>query len=109
MDERVWRAMVTAIMEGHVEALRLGMVMRPTLNAFVDGNLVGYIQLRPVYRGEDAHLGIAKMSDFAAAARADEIMVAWETQDIAGACDLPARHAGSGLNIVWATADQQIL
>ncbi|EWM19646.1 hypothetical protein [Kutzneria sp. 744] len=49
------------------------------------------------------------MSTFAAASHADEIIVAWETQDIAEAGELPARHDGSGLNIVRATADQRTL
>ncbi|WP_255565778.1 MULTISPECIES: hypothetical protein [Prauserella] len=33
------------------------------------------------------HLAIAKLPDLAAAARAGELMVSWETQDIAEACD----------------------
>ncbi|ATY17005.1 hypothetical protein CU254_41180 (plasmid) [Amycolatopsis sp. AA4] len=109
MEKRLWRTIVSGIKAGHVETLRAGFVLKPQLHAFADGKLLGYIQLRPVRRGEDARTGIAEMSGFAAAARADEIVVAWETQDVAVACDLPARHEGAGLNIVRATAEQRIL
>ncbi len=109
MEKRMWRAMVEAIKAGHTEMLSQGGVLKPQLHAFAAGTLVGYIQLRPVYRGEDARAGIAEMSTFAAAAHADEVIVAWETQDVAVACGLPPRHEGSGLNIVRATADQRTL
>ncbi|SFQ28494.1 hypothetical protein SAMN05421854_110105 [Amycolatopsis rubida] len=105
----MWRAVVSGIKAGHVETMRQGFVLKPQLHAFVGGRLLGYIQLRPVRRGEDARTGIVEMSGFAAAAGADEVVVAWETQDIAVACELPARHESAGLNIVRATADESTL
>ncbi|WP_146225292.1 hypothetical protein [Prauserella marina] len=83
--------------------------MRPTLFVFTGGSLVGYVHLRPVYRGEDAQNGIVQMSDLAAAASADEIIAVWETQDIALACEIPARHEGPGLNILYASATTQLV
>lgn len=109
MDGHLWNGLVEAIMSGHDELMRQGMVVIPQLFAFTGGRLRGFVQLRPVHRGRDAGEGIAEMSGFAAAAGADEVITVWETQDIAVACDLPPLHPESAVNIVWAARGQHVL
>ena len=110
MDERLWDGVVRSIMSGHAELMeQCGMVLRPQLFAFADGRLRGFVQLRPVYRGQDAAQGIAEMSGFAAAAGADEVIAAWETQDLAVACDLPPIRPDPSISIVWAVPERHVL
>lgn len=80
-----------------------GLVVTPTLLPFVDSTLVGYVTLRPVMRGQDAVVAVAEMANLAAAADADEIVVVWETQDIAVACGHAPLYAEPALNMLWAT------
>lgn len=56
------------------------------------GHRSGYVALRPVYRGKDAIHGIVDMGHLAAAGGADEVIAAWESADIAVACELPALY-----------------
>ncbi len=87
----------------------MGGVVPPTLFPFVGGKMLGFAQLRPVYRGSDAATGIAEMSFLAAAGGADEVLVAWETQDIAVACELRPLHPGPGVNLLWADPEGHLL
>ncbi|MEU4234866.1 hypothetical protein AB0F17_62225 [Nonomuraea sp. NPDC026600] len=104
MDGKTWNALVGIAKDTHTELMRqTGTVIPPTLFALKDGQLLGYVRLRGVYVGEDARGGIAEMSTFAAAAAADEIVVAWETQDIAVACDLVPLHPDSAVNVLAAS------
>lgn len=48
------------------------------------------------------------MGHLAAAAAADEVVAAWESADIAVACELPTLHPQPGLNIVWATPHEHV-
>ncbi|MFE5862156.1 hypothetical protein ACFQ77_16610 [Streptomyces virginiae] len=43
------------------------------------GELVGLIWVRPLNVGQDALAGIAELANIAAAAGADEVVLAWET------------------------------
>ncbi|MCX5338289.1 hypothetical protein [Streptomyces sp. NBC_00140] len=42
------------------------------------------IWVRPLKNGRDALAGIAELANFAATEGADEVVLAWETHDIAG-------------------------
>ena len=105
MDDRTWNVLVDAAKEGHAVAMAEGFVMPPALYPLVKGRLVGYVRLRPVYQGQDAATAIGEMSNLAAAARADEVAIFWETQDIAAACEHVPLHPDPGLNALLATAD----
>jgi hypothetical protein len=55
VDARIWSVLVDAAKQGHaVATAATGLLMPPTLYALVNGSLVGYVQLRPVYKGQDA-------------------------------------------------------
>jgi hypothetical protein len=57
----------------------------------------------------DALTGIAALSNIAAAAGADEVVLAWETQEVATACELPVSGPSPCLNMVRATPDGHVL
>lgn len=109
MDDRTWNVLVDAAKEGHVAAMAEGFVMPPALYPLVEGRLVGYVRLRPVYQGQDAATAIGEMSNLAAAARADEVAIFWETQDIAAACEHVPLYPDPGLNALLATADTHVV
>ncbi|MCE7010020.1 hypothetical protein LWC34_45520 [Kibdelosporangium philippinense] len=109
MDGQLWDGIVQSIKTGHVEMMKHGLVMKPQLFAFAGGRLHGFVQLWPVSRGMDAAKGIAEMSGLASAAGADEVVVAWETQDIAIACDLPPLRPKPAVNILWAARGRHLL
>jgi hypothetical protein len=104
VDDHTWDSVVESITEIHTLTMSYyGQVIRPHLFVFTAGQLRGYVGLRPIHKGKDAIHGIAEMGHLAAAARADEVVAAWESADIAVACELLTLHPQSGLNIVWAT------
>jgi hypothetical protein len=109
VDDRTWNVLVDAAKEGHAAAMAEGFVMQPALYPLVKGRLVGYVRLRPVYQGQDAATAIGEMSNLAAAARADEVAIFWETQDIAAACEHVPLHPDPGLNALLATADTHVV
>lgn len=67
------------------------------------------IWVRPLKVGHDALTGIAELSNIAAAARADEGVLTWETHDVATACELPIVGPAPCLNMVLATRDGHVL
>ncbi|WP_258056180.1 hypothetical protein [Streptomyces sp. Ru62] len=75
----------------------------------VRGELVGMIWARPLKVGQDALTGIAELSNVAAAARADEVVLAWATHDVAAAFELPIIGPAPCLNMVLATRDGHVL
>ncbi|WP_438289586.1 hypothetical protein [Streptomyces sp. HUAS TT7] len=77
---------------------------RPVIMPLVRGELVGLIWVRPIKVGEDTLNRIAELANVAAAARADEVVLAWETHDVATACELPVVGSAPCLNMVRATA-----
>jgi hypothetical protein len=78
-------------------------------HALLRGELVGLIRVRPLKVGEDALTGIAELANIAAAAGADEVILAWETHDVATACRLPIVGPAPCLNMVLATRDGHVL
>jgi hypothetical protein len=76
----------------------------------VDGSwLVGYVQLRAVSHGNDAATAIAEMSAFAAAARATDVAVFYEIQDVAIACDHVPLQSGTAMVAVEASPDERVI
>lgn len=90
MDTRTFDALTESMKSAYVAGLSEGAVPRPVIMPLVRGELVGLIWLRPVTSAEDALTAIASLSNIAAAANADEIVLAWETQDVATTCELPS-------------------
>ncbi|MER6723106.1 hypothetical protein ABT394_24790 [Streptomyces halstedii] len=64
---------------------------------------------RPLKVGQDALAGIAELANIAAAAGADEVVLAWETHDVATACELPIVGPAPCLNMVLATPAGHVL
>lgn len=92
-----WGQMAETVRSIHTElGASVGGVIPPTLFPFSGGRMVGFVQLRPIYRGADAAQGITDMSYLGAVGKADEVLVAWETQDIAVACELTPLYADPG-------------
>lgn len=104
-----WNAIVRAIKATHRDMMERGAVTIPTLLPFVGGELVGSVALRQVYRGWDAAKAVAEMAQLAAAAAADEIVVSWDSLDLAVACDEPPRGPSPELDVVRATPTQATL
>ncbi|GHC87105.1 hypothetical protein GCM10007079_30900 [Nocardiopsis terrae] len=50
-----------------------------------------------------------ELSFLPAAGEADEILVVWESQDIAVACELPPQYSSSCLNLLWVNPDERLL
>ncbi|MEV6510451.1 hypothetical protein AB0M61_30615 [Streptomyces sp. NPDC051642] len=109
MDTRTFDALTESMKSAYVAGLSEGAVPRPVIMPLVRGELVGLIWLRPVKSGEDALTAIASLSNIAAAANADEIVLAWETQDVATTCELPSDGPSPCLNMVHATKDGHTL
>ncbi|WP_033329770.1 hypothetical protein [Streptomyces yerevanensis] len=109
MDTQVWDALVASMKNAYTAGLGEGAVPRPVIMPLVRGELVGLIWVRPLKAGEDALTGIAALSNIAAAAGADEIVLAWETHDVATACRLPLVGPAPCLNMVHATKDGHVL
>jgi hypothetical protein len=109
MDTRTFDALTESMKSAYVAGLSEGAVPRPVIMPLVRGELVGLIWLRPVKSAEDALTAIASLSNIAAAANADEIVLAWETQDVATTCELPSDGPSPCLNMVHATKDGHTL
>jgi len=105
----MWDALVNVAKSAYTAGLGEGTVPRPLIMPLVGGELVGMIWARPLKIGEDALTGIAQLSNIAAAARADEVVLAWETHDVATACQLPVVGPAPCLNMVLATPEQHVL
>jgi hypothetical protein len=71
----------------------------------VRGELVGLIWVRLLKVGEDALTGIAELANIAAAAGADEVVLAWETHDVATACRLPV--VGAAPCLTWCSTPRE--
>ncbi len=109
MDGRIWDGLVGSMRESWVAAMAAGGVPPPMLMVVDGAGLVGYVQLRPVHVGSDALTAIAEMSALAAAARATDVAVFYETQDIAIACDLVPLHSGTAMVAVEASPDGRVV
>lgn len=109
MDTRTFDALTESMKSAYVAGLSEGAVPRPVIMPLVRGQLVGLIWLRPVTSGKDALTAIASLSNIAAAAGADEIVLAWEAQDTATTCELPVDGPSPCLNMVHATKDGHTL
>ncbi|BCL32932.1 hypothetical protein ACFFS2_34440 [Streptomyces aurantiacus] len=109
MDTQTWDALVASMKNAYTADLAQGTAPRPVIMPLVRGELVGLIWLRPTKDGEDALTAIVELSNVAAAASADEVVLAWETQDVATACRLPATGPVPCLNLVHATKEGHVL
>ncbi|MEY2243885.1 hypothetical protein [Streptomyces sp. BF23-18] len=109
MDTRTWDTLVGSMKSAYVKGVREGAVPRPVIMPLVRGELVGLVWVRPTEPGADALTGIAALSNIAAAAGADEVVLAWETQEVAVACELPVAGPSPCLNMVHATPDGHVL
>ncbi|MCX4902908.1 hypothetical protein [Streptomyces sp. NBC_00878] len=109
MDKQVWDTLVESMKNAYTGGLGEGAVPRPVIMPLVRGELVGLIRVRPTSVGRDAQTGIAQLSNIAAAAGADEVVLVWETQDVATACQLPVTGPAPCLNMVHATKDGHVL
>jgi hypothetical protein len=105
VDTQVWDALVASMKNAYTAGLSEGAVPRPVIMPLVRGELVGLIWVRPIKTGDDALTGIAQLSNIAAAAGADEVVLAWETRDVATACELPVVGPAPCLNMVHATKE----
>ncbi|MFE9007431.1 hypothetical protein ACFYOY_35830 [Streptomyces sp. NPDC007875] len=105
----MWDALVGVMKDAYTAGLGEGTVPRPVIMPLVRGELVGLIWVSPLKVGEDALTGIAELANIAAAAGADEVVLAWETHDIATACQLPIVGLAPCLNMVLATRDGHVL
>ncbi|MCX4759952.1 hypothetical protein OG562_02870 [Streptomyces sp. NBC_01275] len=109
MDTRIWDALVESMKNAYAAGLGEEGVPGPVIMPLVRGELVGLIWLRPVQTGQDAVTGIVELSNIAAAADADEVVLAWETQHVATACALPVGGPAPCLNMVHAKKDGHVL
>ncbi|MFF1516326.1 hypothetical protein [Streptomyces sp. NPDC058305] len=92
MDSRTWDTLVSSMKGTYGTGVGEGAVPKPVIMPLVRGELVGLIWLRPVVPGADALTGIAALSNIAAAAGADEVVLAWESANSAlcAGCPPPA-------------------
>ncbi|MFI1869958.1 hypothetical protein [Streptomyces jumonjinensis] len=109
MEARLWDALVGVVKSAYTAGLGEGTVPRPLIMPLVRGELVGMIWVRPLKVGQDALTGIAELANIAAAAGAGEVVLAWETHDVATACQLPVVGPAPCLNMVLATRDGHVL
>lgn len=105
----MWDALVGVMKDAYTAGVGEGTVPRPLIMPLVRGELVGMIWARPTKSGHDALTGIAELANIAAAAGADEVVLAWETHDVATACELPVIGPAPCLNMVLATHDGHVL
>ncbi|MEV6015678.1 MULTISPECIES: hypothetical protein [unclassified Streptomyces] len=109
MDTSTWDTLVGSMKSACVKGVREGAPPRPVIMPLVRGELVGLVWVRPTKPGADALTGIAALSNIAAAAGADEVVLAWETREVATACELPVVGPSPCLNMVRATQDSHVL
>ncbi|MFI6951454.1 hypothetical protein [Streptomyces sp. NPDC050422] len=109
VDARRWNGLVSVAKETYTASLGEGSVPSPLMIPLVRGELVGLVWVRPLKVGQEALAGIAELANIAAAAGADEVVLAWETHDVATACDLPIVGPAPCLNMVLATPAGHVL
>ncbi|MFI1408662.1 hypothetical protein ACH4Y0_01795 [Streptomyces sp. NPDC020707] len=109
MDTQTWDALVASMKKAYAADLAQGSAPRPVIMPLVRGELVGLIRLRPAEVGQDAVTAIVELSNVAAAAGADEVVLAWDTQNVAAECGLPVVDPAPCLNLVHATKDGHVL
>ncbi|MFE9987994.1 hypothetical protein ACFYRK_14175 [Streptomyces sp. NPDC005381] len=109
MDSRTWDTLVSSMKGTYGTGVGEGAVPKPVIMPLVRGELVGLIWLRPVEPGADALTGIAALSNIAAAAGADEVVLAWESRDVSTVCGLPSAGPVPCLNMVHATPEGHVL
>ncbi|MFF7566646.1 hypothetical protein OIE43_00415 [Streptomyces pseudovenezuelae] len=109
MEAQMWDALVGVAKQAYTAGLGEGTAPRPLIMPLVRGELVGMIWVRPIKVGQDALTGIAELANIAAAAGADEVVLVWETQDVATACELPVVGPAPCLNMVVATREGHVL
>jgi hypothetical protein len=102
VDETTYAAAREATVAAHEYLMARGMVTAPILNAFRGGRMLGYIQLRPVKVGKDAAEAVEELGLFAAGGEADEVVLAWESQDLAAATGQEPDYDGPCLSLVHA-------
>ncbi|MDH2390618.1 hypothetical protein QCN29_17830 [Streptomyces sp. HNM0663] len=105
----MWNALVGVMKEAYTAGLGEGAVPRPAMMPLVRGELVGLIWVRPLKVGQDALTGIAELAHIAEASGADEVILAWETHDVATARKLPIVGPAPCLNMVLATPGGHVL
>ncbi|WP_239076308.1 hypothetical protein [Streptomyces sp. SID9913] len=109
VDARMWNGLVGVAKETYTASLGEGLVPRPLMMPLVRGELVGLIWVRPLKVGQEALAGIAELANIAAAVGASEVTFAWETHDVATACELPIIGPAPCLNRVLATPAGHVL
>ncbi|MET9889113.1 hypothetical protein ABZZ47_02665 [Streptomyces sp. NPDC006465] len=109
MDTQTWDTLVSSMKSTYVNGVGEGAVPRPVIMPLVRGELVGLIWVRPTEPGADTLTGVAALSNIAAAAGADEVVLAWETHDLATGGGLPVVGPAPCLNMVHATPDGHVL
>ncbi|GGP93279.1 hypothetical protein [Streptomyces melanogenes] len=103
----MWNGLVGGAKKTYTASLGEGVVPRPLMMPLIRGELVGLIWVRPLKVGQNAFAGIAELANIATAAGADEVVLAWETHDVA--CELPIVGPAPCLNMVLATRDGHAL
>ncbi|MFF3611508.1 hypothetical protein [Streptomyces sp. NPDC002580] len=109
MDAGTWATLVGSMKSAYAHGVGEGAVPRPVIMPLVRGELVGLVWVRPTEPGADTLTGIAALSNIAAAACADEVVLAWETHEVATTGRLPAVGPAPCLNMVHATPDGHVL
>ena len=109
MDARTWEALCGGLVAGHEAMMRLGMVTKPLLHAVRGGQLLGYVMVRDFSPGRDGLDAVVDLGHFASGGQADEVVMAWEAQDLAVATELPADHPDTCLSVVYARAGRHRL
>ena len=109
MDRQIWDALVETTKNSYATGLSEGSVPRPAIMPLVRGEVVGLIRVGATSSGQDPLTGIAQLSNIAAAAGADEVVLAWETHEVATACQLPVSGPTPCLNMVHATKEGHVL
>ncbi|WP_413755537.1 hypothetical protein [Streptomyces sp. MMBL 11-3] len=109
MDTQTWDALVASMKNAYTADLARGAAPRPVIMPLVRGELVGLVRLRPTEGGQDAMSAIVELSNVASAAGADEVVLAWETGEVATSCGLAATGPTPCLNLVHATGDGHVL
>ncbi|MFJ5926434.1 hypothetical protein ACIQF6_27915 [Kitasatospora sp. NPDC092948] len=109
MDAEVFNGLVEVSKNSHAAMCEQGFTTVPHLYVVDGSRLVARVQVRPMHVGEDALTALGEMSTLVAAAEADELLLVWETHDIATACDLAPFGVWPCLNILTATATGHVL
>ncbi|MFE0632754.1 hypothetical protein ACFW3D_38100 [Streptomyces sp. NPDC058864] len=109
MEAWMWDVFVSTMRETYTVSLRKGVAPRPVIMPVVRGELVGLVWVRPLTVGQDALTGIAELANIAAAAGADEVVLTWETHDVATACQLPVVSPAPCMNMAAANREGHML